>query len=46
MTFPDILLAAGGLWALSIIIRRGLSLERQAEAAYRRPYEKGGRRGH
>lgn len=43
MTIADILIIAGGLWALSIITRRGLSLERQAEAAYHRPDKKGGR---
>ena len=46
MTLLDLLLIAGGLWALMAIIQRGQALERQAEAAYRRPYEKGDRHGH
>lgn len=46
MTLLELLLIPGGLWALTVIIQRGRALERQAEAAYRRPDEKGGRHGH
>lgn len=46
MTLLELLLILGGLWALMVIIQRGRDLERQVEAAYRRPYEKGGRHGH
>ena len=46
MTIADVLLILGALWAAGHLAAVGLRRNAEAEAAYRRPDEKGGRRDH
>lgn len=46
MTIADVLLILGALWAAGHLTAVGLRNNAEAEAAYRRPEEKGGRHGY